>query len=67
MVKIPGGRFLMGSPDTEAGRRDKEGPQHYVDVPEFFMGKYQDLRSTAVYGAKNYHFQDIATIHRAVP
>jgi formylglycine-generating enzyme required for sulfatase activity len=40
MVKIPGGRFLMGSPDTEAGTRDKEGPQHYVDVPEFFMGKY---------------------------
>ena len=40
MVKIPGGRFLMGSPDTEAGRRNNEGPQHYVDVPEFFMGKY---------------------------
>ena len=40
MVKIPGGRFLMGSPDTEAQRYDNEGPQHYVDVPEFFMGKY---------------------------
>ena len=40
MVKIPGGRFLMGSPETEAGRRDNEDPQHYVDVPEFFMGKY---------------------------
>ncbi|MCL2937923.1 MAG: hypothetical protein MGU50_15825 [Trichodesmium sp. MAG_R02] len=26
----------------------------------------QDLRSTAIYGAKNYHFQDIATIHSAV-
>ena len=40
MVKIPGGRFLMGSPETEAGRQSREGPQHYVDVPEFFMGKY---------------------------
>ncbi len=40
MVKIPGGRFLMGSPDTEAERQDREGPQHYVDVPEFLMGKY---------------------------
>ena len=40
MVKIPGGRFLMGSPQTEVGRNDWEGPQHYVDVPEFFMGKY---------------------------
>ena len=40
MVKIPGGRFLMGSPDTEAQRLSYEGPQHYVDVPEFLMGKY---------------------------
>jgi len=40
MVKIPPGRFLMGSPETETGRRDDESPQHYVDVPEFFMGKY---------------------------
>jgi formylglycine-generating enzyme required for sulfatase activity/tRNA A-37 threonylcarbamoyl transferase component Bud32 len=40
MVKIPGGRFLMGSPETEAGRQSREGPQHYVDVSEFFMGKY---------------------------
>jgi formylglycine-generating enzyme required for sulfatase activity len=40
MVKIPGGIFLMGSPQTEAERRDREGPQHYVNVPEFFMGKY---------------------------
>ena len=40
MVKIPGGRFIMGSPETEAGRLSREGPQHSVDVPEFFMGKY---------------------------
>jgi formylglycine-generating enzyme required for sulfatase activity len=40
MVKIPGGRFIMGSPDTEAERYGGEGPQHYVDVPEFLMGKY---------------------------
>ncbi|NEQ75864.1 MAG: SUMF1/EgtB/PvdO family nonheme iron enzyme [Okeania sp. SIO2C9] len=40
MVKIPGGRFLMGSPETEAERDNSESPQHYVDVPEFFMGKY---------------------------
>nr|WP_293108751.1 SUMF1/EgtB/PvdO family nonheme iron enzyme [Okeania sp. SIO2F4] len=40
MVKIPSGRFLMGSPETEVGRLDYESPQHYVDVPEFFMGKY---------------------------
>ncbi len=40
-VYIPGGKFLMGSPETEKGHRDSESPQHWVTVPEFFMGKYQ--------------------------
>ena len=40
MVSIPAGSFLMGSPDGERGRRDREGPQHWVTVPGFFMGKY---------------------------
>ncbi|MDZ8027189.1 MAG: bifunctional serine/threonine-protein kinase/formylglycine-generating enzyme family protein [Nostoc sp. DedQUE11] len=41
MVSIPGGTFMMGSPPTEAGRRDDEAPQHQVTVPHFFMGKYE--------------------------
>ncbi|MUG95985.1 SUMF1/EgtB/PvdO family nonheme iron enzyme [Scytonema sp. UIC 10036] len=40
MVSIPGGRFLMGSPETEEGRDENEGPQHEVTVQPFFMGKY---------------------------
>jgi len=40
MVAIPGGTFLMGSPETEAERSEYEGPQHQVTVPPFFMGKY---------------------------
>ena len=40
LVKIPGGRFWMGSPDSEADRSDDEGPQHKVQVPEFYMGRY---------------------------
>ena len=40
LVKIPGGRFWMGSPDSEADRTEYEGPQHKVQVPEFYMGKY---------------------------
>jgi len=40
MAAIPGGKFLMGSPSTEAGHRDCESPQHEVTVPPFFMGKY---------------------------
>ncbi|AFY45170.1 SUMF1/EgtB/PvdO family nonheme iron enzyme [Nostoc sp. PCC 7107] len=40
MVSIPGGTFLMGSPEREEGRYDDESPQHNVTVPSFFMGKF---------------------------
>jgi eukaryotic-like serine/threonine-protein kinase len=40
MVEIPGGSFMMGSPETEAERDVEESPQHQVTVPGFFMGKY---------------------------
>ncbi|OUC12066.1 MAG: hypothetical protein B0A82_24535 [Alkalinema sp. CACIAM 70d] len=40
MVYIPGGSFMMGSPDTEEGHQPRESPQHSVTVPAFFMGKY---------------------------
>jgi formylglycine-generating enzyme required for sulfatase activity len=40
LVMIPGGEFLMGSPDSEKGRYDDEGPQHTVQVPDFYMGRY---------------------------
>ena len=38
---------------------------NYLNLALNFYKK-QDLRSTAIYSAKNYHFQDIATIHSAV-
>nr|WP_302183359.1 formylglycine-generating enzyme family protein [Planktothrix agardhii] len=38
MVYIPGGTFLMGSPEGEGD--DDEYPQHQVTVPPFFMAKY---------------------------
>lgn len=40
MVYIPGGKFLMGSPETEKDRFEEEGPQYEVTVKPFFMGKY---------------------------
>jgi formylglycine-generating enzyme required for sulfatase activity len=40
LVAIPGGKFLMGSPDSEEERSDREGPQHEVTVSPFWMGKY---------------------------
>ena len=40
MVSIPGGSFLMGSPETEDGRFQREGPQHKVSVDSFYISKY---------------------------
>ena len=40
MVEIPPGTFYMGSPENEEGRYDSESPQHQVNVPSFFIGKY---------------------------
>ncbi|MDR2095402.1 MAG: SUMF1/EgtB/PvdO family nonheme iron enzyme [Treponema sp.] len=40
-VRIPSGSFLMGSPASEAGRWDGEGPQHSVTVGGFFISKYE--------------------------
>jgi formylglycine-generating enzyme required for sulfatase activity len=40
MVEVPGGTFLMGSPESEAGRQHSEAPQHRVTVPAFAIGRY---------------------------
>jgi eukaryotic-like serine/threonine-protein kinase len=39
LVLVPAGDFLMGSPETEAGRGPSEGPQHPVTISKaFYMG-----------------------------
>lgn len=38
MTRLAGGAFLMGSPDSEAGRRGWEGPQHSVTISPFAIG-----------------------------
>jgi formylglycine-generating enzyme required for sulfatase activity len=40
MVLVPGGTFLMGSPEDEEGYESYDGPQHEVTVRSFFMGRY---------------------------
>ena len=39
MVPIPGGDFVMGSPDSEKDRKPDEGPQHKVIIEPFWMGQ----------------------------
>ncbi|MBE9002227.1 SUMF1/EgtB/PvdO family nonheme iron enzyme [Nostoc sp. LEGE 12447] len=41
MVEIPAGSFKMGSPPNENGRAKYEDSQHPVNVPTFFIGKFE--------------------------
>ncbi len=41
MVVLPAGSFLMGSPESEPGRRENEGPQHRVRVAAFAAGQFE--------------------------
>ena len=40
-VLIPGGCFMMGSPENELKRESNEGPVHKVCLDDFWMGKYE--------------------------
>jgi formylglycine-generating enzyme required for sulfatase activity len=41
-VLIPAGKFIMGSPNNESGRVEKEGPQREVQITKpFYLGKYE--------------------------
>ena len=40
MVYIAGGPFLMGALGSEQRSYNREGPQHQVTVPDFWIGKY---------------------------
>ncbi|MEO2027717.1 MAG: formylglycine-generating enzyme family protein [Fuerstiella sp.] len=41
MLPIRGGKFVMGSTESEQDRNEDEGPQHEVEVAAFWMGKYE--------------------------
>lgn len=59
MVKIPGGSFRMGSPESELERYSNESPQHKVTVPSFFMGKFTITQAQyqAIVGSNPSRFQ----------
>lgn len=59
MVKIPAGKFLMGSPLSEEKRESDESPQHQVNVPEFFIGQTLVTQSqwTAIMGSNPSQFR----------
>ena len=45
MVVVPAGSFTMGSPPSEGGRYDREGPRHRVRISgPFAVGRYEVTR-----------------------
>ena len=60
-VLIEAGTFAMGSPETEAGRFDDEGPVHQVTLSQpFYLGKYEVTQGQweAVMGDNPSYFSD---------
>lgn len=41
MIAVPGGEFIIGSPEDEPFRRRDEGPQKRVRISPFFMGEVE--------------------------
>ncbi|MEQ9409458.1 MAG: SUMF1/EgtB/PvdO family nonheme iron enzyme [Fuerstiella sp.] len=41
MEPIPGGEFVMGSPESEAGRDELEGPQRKMQVEPYWMARHE--------------------------
>jgi formylglycine-generating enzyme len=45
MIVVPAGTFTMGSPPSEPGRRDDEGPQMEIRIAQHFaVGRYEVTR-----------------------
>jgi formylglycine-generating enzyme required for sulfatase activity len=60
LVPIPAGKFMMGSPKTEAGRQGGEGPQREVTITKpFYMGATEVTQAQyeAVLGENPSHFK----------
>ncbi len=47
-VGLPGGTFMMGSPESESGRRESEGPVHKVTLSPFLIAKYEVSQSASI-------------------
>lgn len=59
MVQIPAGSFKMGSSPGERGGSQAEEPQHIVNVPAFFLGKFEVTQEQyqQVMGSNPSHFK----------
>jgi len=61
MTPIPGGKFLMGTPEAEENRQDNEGPQVTVKVDPFWMQTTEvtwDMYTLFMYSDEERKFKD---------
>lgn len=62
MVPIPGGKFMMGSPESDPHRRDDEGPQVEIEVQPFWIGQHEvTWREYRQYMELDEHFKKLAS------
>ena len=69
-VWIEPGVFQMGSPDSEEGRWDDEGPVHEVEISRgFWLGKYEVTQGQweAVMGSRPWSGRDYVRSHSSHP
>jgi len=65
MIRIEPGKFVMGSPATEDGHDDSEGPLHEVTIPRaLYVGKYEVTQDqfVAVMDRNQSEFRDEGTL-----
>jgi len=41
LLPVPGGEFVIGSPESETGRKADEGPQKKIKIEPFWIGKLE--------------------------
>ncbi len=58
MIVVPAGHVVMGSPASEPGRMESEGPNKSISIPSFAVGKYPVTRAQWKYFVAETHRPD---------
>ena len=59
LVKIPGGKFIMGASAAENKQTEREQPQHHVEIQPFYLGRYPitQIQYQLIMGQNPAHFR----------
>jgi formylglycine-generating enzyme required for sulfatase activity len=66
LVRMPKGTFVMGSPESEKGRRQDEAQHEVTITKDFYLGKYEVTQAQykKVMGTNPSYFQAPANVER---